>query len=70
MVQAGWLATGKMVIYPMRNDIDGEGRQLVNWVAEIETPRHQTRDGTGAARSPTFSASTRIGVSTGSTCRR
>jgi 5-methylphenazine-1-carboxylate 1-monooxygenase len=44
MVQAGWLATGKMVIYPMRNDIDGEGRQLVNWVAEIETPRHQTRD--------------------------
>jgi 2-polyprenyl-6-methoxyphenol hydroxylase-like FAD-dependent oxidoreductase len=40
MVQAGWLATGKMVIYPIRNDIDGEGRQLVNWVAEIETPRH------------------------------
>jgi 2-polyprenyl-6-methoxyphenol hydroxylase-like FAD-dependent oxidoreductase len=44
MVQAGWLATGKMVIYPIRNDIDGAGRQLVNWVAELETPRHQTRD--------------------------
>jgi 2-polyprenyl-6-methoxyphenol hydroxylase-like FAD-dependent oxidoreductase len=44
MVRAGWLATGKMVIYPIRNDIDPEGRQLVNWVAEIETPRHEPRD--------------------------
>lgn len=44
MVRAGWLATGKMVIYPIRNDIDGRGTQLVNWVAEIETPRHQARD--------------------------
>jgi 2-polyprenyl-6-methoxyphenol hydroxylase-like FAD-dependent oxidoreductase len=44
MVRAGWLATGKMVIYPIRNDIAGAGTQLVNWVAEIETPRHQQRD--------------------------
>jgi 2-polyprenyl-6-methoxyphenol hydroxylase-like FAD-dependent oxidoreductase len=44
MVRAGWLATGKMVIYPIRNDIDGAGSQLVNWVAEIETPRHEARD--------------------------
>src|SRR5579862_4755876 len=44
MVRAGWLATGKMVIYPVRDDIDGKGTQLVNWVAEIETPRHQQRD--------------------------
>ena len=36
MVRAGWLAVGKMVIYPIRNDIDGGGRQLVNWVAELE----------------------------------
>jgi len=44
MVRAGWLATGKMVIYPIRNDIDGAGSQLVNWVAEIETSRHEARD--------------------------
>lgn len=25
-----------MIIYPIRNDIDGAGHQLVNWVAEIE----------------------------------
>ncbi len=42
MVRAGWLATGKMVIYPIRNL--GEGKQLVNWVAEIETPNHLDRD--------------------------
>jgi 2-polyprenyl-6-methoxyphenol hydroxylase-like FAD-dependent oxidoreductase len=33
-----------MVIYPIRNRIDPEGRQLVNWVAEVETPRHVARD--------------------------
>jgi len=37
MVRAGWLAVGKMVIYPIRNDIDADGRQLVNWVAELES---------------------------------
>jgi 2-polyprenyl-6-methoxyphenol hydroxylase-like FAD-dependent oxidoreductase len=44
MVRAGWLATGKMVIYPIRNATDAEGRQLVNWVAEIETPHYRQRD--------------------------
>jgi 2-polyprenyl-6-methoxyphenol hydroxylase-like FAD-dependent oxidoreductase len=38
MVRAGWLDTGKMVIYPILDDVDGEGRQLVNWVAEIARP--------------------------------
>jgi 2-polyprenyl-6-methoxyphenol hydroxylase-like FAD-dependent oxidoreductase len=44
MIRAGWLKTGKMVIYPIRDDVDGCGRQLVNWVAELETPRHTNRD--------------------------
>jgi 5-methylphenazine-1-carboxylate 1-monooxygenase len=44
MVRAGWLANGKMVIYPIRDHIDTQGRQLINWVAEIETPRHNQRD--------------------------
>ena len=44
MVRAGWLATGKMVIYPIRDAVDGDGRQLVNWVAELETPKHRQRD--------------------------
>ncbi len=54
MVRAGWLATGKMVIYPIRNDVDDEGRQLVNWVAEIETPRHLDRDWNRAGRLEDF----------------
>jgi 2-polyprenyl-6-methoxyphenol hydroxylase-like FAD-dependent oxidoreductase len=44
MVRAGWLACGKLVIYPIRDSIDAEGRQLVNWVAEIETPADTSRD--------------------------
>jgi 5-methylphenazine-1-carboxylate 1-monooxygenase len=44
MIRAGWLTPGKMVIYPIRADVDGDGRQLVNWLAEIATPEHTTRD--------------------------
>ena len=40
MVRAGWLNPGKMVIYPIRDRIDADGRQLVNWLAEIETPHY------------------------------
>lgn len=31
--------TGKLAIYPIRNNIDGEGHQLVNWVVEIAEDR-------------------------------
>ena len=44
MTRAGWLRGGKLVHYPIRNNIDAQGRQLVNWVAEIETPHHVARD--------------------------
>jgi len=44
MAVAGWLDVGKMVIYPIRNGVDGEGRQLINWVAEIQSPRNAQQD--------------------------
>jgi len=44
MVRAGWLATGKLVVYPIRDRVDAKGRQLVNWVAELATPKHTQRD--------------------------
>lgn len=44
MVRAGWLSHGKMVIYPIRENIDAQGNQLMNWVAEIETPTYRKRD--------------------------
>ena len=35
-MRVGSIKTGKMVIYPIVDDIDGQGRQLINWMAEIE----------------------------------
>jgi len=43
MVRAGWLSHGKMVIYPIR-PAGADGVQLINWVAEIETPVYRKRD--------------------------
>jgi 2-polyprenyl-6-methoxyphenol hydroxylase-like FAD-dependent oxidoreductase len=44
MIRIGWHHPAKLLIYPIRNDIDADGRQLVNWVVDIETPKHLTRD--------------------------
>lgn len=35
-MRVGSIRTGKMVIYPIVNDVDGQGTQLINWMAEIE----------------------------------
>jgi 2-polyprenyl-6-methoxyphenol hydroxylase-like FAD-dependent oxidoreductase len=44
MIRIGWHHPAKLLIYPIRNNIDAEGRQLVNWVCDIETPQYQARD--------------------------
>ena len=46
MVIAGWLEAGKMVIYPIRNMVDerGDAIQLINWVAEVQSPRNVLQD--------------------------
>jgi 2-polyprenyl-6-methoxyphenol hydroxylase-like FAD-dependent oxidoreductase len=44
MVRAGWLSVGKMVIYPIRDHIDAQGHQLINWVAELEAAEPVRRD--------------------------
>ena len=43
-LRAGWLTVGKMVIYPIRHNVDGHGRQLVNWVAEVQTDSYNEQD--------------------------
>jgi 2-polyprenyl-6-methoxyphenol hydroxylase-like FAD-dependent oxidoreductase len=43
-VRAGWLESGKMIIYPIRNRRDERGRQLVSWVGEFFTPKYKRRD--------------------------
>jgi 2-polyprenyl-6-methoxyphenol hydroxylase-like FAD-dependent oxidoreductase len=54
MVRAGWLSVGKMVIYPIRDAIDGDGRQLVNWVAELESDAPVERDWTARGKLDDF----------------
>lgn len=54
MIRAGWLSIGKMVIYPIRNAIDEQGNQLVNWVAELESERPAQRDWSRAGRLEDF----------------
>ena len=56
MTRAGWLKTGKLVHYPIRNDVDAQGRQLVNWLWEIETPQYKRWDWNRAAHVEDFIA--------------
>jgi 2-polyprenyl-6-methoxyphenol hydroxylase-like FAD-dependent oxidoreductase len=56
MVRAGWLSIGKMVIYPIRNAVDSSGRQLVNWVAELESAEPVQRDWNAQGRLGDFFA--------------
>ena len=35
-IRIGSIETGKMVIYPIADNVDGQGNQLINWVAEIQ----------------------------------
>ena len=37
-MRVGSIETGKIVIYPIVDDVDGRGNQLVNWMAEIRQP--------------------------------
>jgi 2-polyprenyl-6-methoxyphenol hydroxylase-like FAD-dependent oxidoreductase len=38
MVRVGWHLPAKVLIYPIRDNIDAQGRQLINWVCDIEQP--------------------------------
>jgi len=43
-MRVGSILTGKMVIYPIVDDVDGEGRQLINWMAEIKRDTTEQND--------------------------
>jgi 2-polyprenyl-6-methoxyphenol hydroxylase-like FAD-dependent oxidoreductase len=44
MCRIGWHKPAKLLLYPIRNAVDAQGRQLVNWVVDIETPEHEKND--------------------------
>ncbi len=43
MVRLGWFDTAKMLVYPIRDNIDGQGTQLINWVVDVHTPHYLER---------------------------
>ncbi len=43
-LRIGSIETGKMVIYPIADNVDGQGNQLINWVAEIGRPGASMND--------------------------
>jgi 2-polyprenyl-6-methoxyphenol hydroxylase-like FAD-dependent oxidoreductase len=36
--------TGKLLFYPIRNNIDGDGNQLINWVVELFSDKYEPAD--------------------------
>ena len=70
-LRIGSILTGKIVIYPIVDDIDGDGNQLINWTTEIkrDTDEHERLEQAGRSRGLHL-RSTRAGASTGSTSRR
>ena len=53
-IRAGWMPVGKLMVYPIRKNIDAEGRQLMNWVATLERPRPNSYDWNKPARHEEF----------------
>ena len=43
-MRVGSILTGKMVIYPIVDNIDADGNQLINWMAEIKRDTFQQND--------------------------
>ncbi len=43
-MRVGSIDTGKMVIYPIVDNVDGKGNQLINWMAEIQRPDTKMND--------------------------
>ncbi|MEM7405199.1 MAG: flavin-dependent oxidoreductase [Pseudomonadota bacterium] len=38
MIYAGWLEGGKVIVYPVSNKRDADGRQMLNWLCEFYVP--------------------------------
>jgi 5-methylphenazine-1-carboxylate 1-monooxygenase len=53
-LRIGSIDTGKMVIYPIADNVDGQGNQLVNWVAEIRREGAAMNDWNQAGRPDDF----------------
>jgi len=55
-MRVGSILTGKIVIYPIIDDIDDERRQLINWMAEIKRDTRHSNDWNTAGKLSDFYA--------------
>lgn len=53
-VRIGTIETGKIVVYPIADDVDAEGRQLINWMAEMRMPGEPMNDWNKPGRAEDF----------------
>src|SRR5262245_18437682 len=53
-VRAGSMRSGNIVIYPIVDDVDGAGRQLINWPAQVLQPGYDRNDWIQAGRPEDF----------------
>ena len=53
-MRVGSIKTGKMVIYPIVDNIDGQGTQLINWMAEIEGSAEHMNDWNSGGKAEDF----------------
>jgi 2-polyprenyl-6-methoxyphenol hydroxylase-like FAD-dependent oxidoreductase len=43
-VRVGSIQRGNLVIYPIAEDVDGDGRQLINWTSQVAQPGYERND--------------------------
>ena len=43
-VRVGSIQRGNLVIYPIADDADGDGRQLINWTSQVAQPGYERND--------------------------
>jgi 2-polyprenyl-6-methoxyphenol hydroxylase-like FAD-dependent oxidoreductase len=53
-MRIGSIRTGKIVVYPIIDNVDGQGNQLINWMAEIETGKVEKNDWNKAGKLEDF----------------
>jgi len=53
-IRAGWMSVGKLMVYPIREQVDADGNQLLNFVASLERPKPERYDWNRFARHEDF----------------
>lgn len=53
-LRIGSIRTGKMTIYPVVDDVDGKGRQLINWIAQVPSSAEEQNDWNKPATASAF----------------